>query len=357
MVINMKKVAILTITNSGLNFGNRLQNFALQKYLEQFDVDVENIVSAKSCKNSLTLSKLRRLTKKLLRTDDRRKNFNEFNRKYIKNAKCIRYEGINESSFANKYDIFIAGSDQVWNPNFHFNSDFEFASFAPREKRCSYAASIGVSRIKSEYREEFIKNINGMRTLSVREKDSIPLIKELTGRDAMVHVDPTMLLDRNVYEQIEEKPPQGLPDKYMFVYFLGNVPKEYRDNINKLANNLGIEVVELSEMQGTKYYNIGPQHFLYALNHADYICTDSFHGSVFSILFEKKFSIFARQDNDECMNSRIETLVDTFGLNDRIAATMDIEEALKEIDYSRVKEILEKEREKSRIYLTDVCQG
>lgn len=357
MAISMKKVAILTITNSGLNFGNRLQNFALQKYLEQFDVDVENIVSAKSCKNSLTLSKLRRLTKKLLKTDDRRKNFNEFNRKYIKDAKLIRYEGINESAFADEYDIFIAGSDQVWNPNFHFNSDFEFASFAPKEKRFSYAASIGVSSIKSEYREEFIKNINGMRTLSVREKDSIPLIKELTGRDAMVHIDPTMLIDRSVYEQIEEKPPQGLPDKYMFVYFLGNVPKEYRDNINKLANNLGIEVVELSEMQGTKYYNIGPQHFLYALNHADYICTDSFHGSVFSILFEKKFSIFARQDNDECMNSRIETLVDTFGLEDRIAATMNIEEALKEIDYTRVKAILEKERVKSKSYLTDICQG
>ena len=74
--------------------------------------------------------------------------------------------------------------------------------------------------------------------------------------------------------------------QYLLTYFLGNVPDEYRHNIQKLADRLGLEVVNLSETKGTKYYEIGPQHFLYVLHHADYICTDSFHGSVFSILFE-----------------------------------------------------------------------
>lgn len=351
----MKKVAILTITNSGLNFGNRLQNFALQRYLRQFDVDAENIVSAKSVHNSMVLSKLRRRIKLLLKNDERRQYFNEFNKKYIKASKTIRYEGINEQWFADKYDLFIAGSDQVWNPNFHFNSDFEFASFAPKSKRYSYAASIGVSSISDEHIGKFKENLMGMEALSVREYDSAPLIRELTGREAMVHIDPTMLIDREVYGTIEQLPPQGMPSRYMFVYFLGNVPDDYWNNINRLAEKLGLEVVELSECKGTKYYNVGPQHFLYALNHADYICTDSFHGSVFSILFEKQFTIFTRTDNDVPMNSRIETLVATFGLEERVSADMDVEQALKKIDYAKVGEILERERSRAKEYLEKIC--
>lgn len=352
----MKKVAILTITNSGLNFGNRLQNYALQRVIEKQGVEVETIISAKSLKKSIILSKGRRFLKIISKRDDRHKYFKEFNKKYIKFSNVIRYENINELEFADAYDAFFSGSDQVWNPNFHFNSDFEFAAFAPKDKRYSYAASIGVSHIKDNQRDDFIKNINGMKELSVREEDSIPLIKELTGRDARVHVDPTMLLERSEYEKMECCPPQGLPDKYMLVYFLGNVTTEYRENIKKLSESLGVEVVELSETKGTKYYNIGPQHFIYAINHAEYICTDSFHGSVFSILFHRNFSIMSRVGADVSMNSRITTLAHKFGLENRIDNNLNLDIAQTPIDYDKVDNILSQERTLSNDYLEEICR-
>ena len=352
----MKKVAILTITNSGLNFGNRLQNYALQEALKSCDVEVETIQSAKSVKGSLALSAIRRIVKSIAKNDKRRQYFKSFNKRYVSFASKVRYEGVNEQKFADQYDAFVAGSDQVWNPNFHFNSDFEFAAFAPQSKRFSYAASIGVSSIKEEHKKAFIKNIQEMKTLSVREEDSIPLIKELTGRDAFVHVDPTMLLEKENYFEIEEMPPQGLPKKYLLTYFLGNLPAEYRENIQKLADRLGLEVVALSETKGTKYYEFGPQHFLYAIHHAEYICTDSFHGSVFSILFQKPFSIFVRTDKDVPMNSRIETLVNKFGLRDRMAKEMNVEDALKPIDYDSVDTILKQERAKAKDYLREISK-
>lgn len=353
----MKKAAILTITNSGLNFGNRLQNFALQEALKECGFEVETIQSAKSVRNSKQLSAIRWIVKNVAKNDKRRKYFRKFNRRYVQFAKHVRYENVNENEFADQYDVFVAGSDQVWNPNFHFNSDFEFAAFAPESKRFSYAASIGVSDIKAEHRERFVKNLNGMKMISVREEDSIELIKRLTGKDAQIHIDPTMLLEKEIYFAMEECPPQGLPEKYLLMYFLGNVTAEYKENIQKLAEKLGVELVVLSETKGTKYYNIGPQHFLYAINHADFICTDSFHGSVFSILFQKQFSIFVRTDKDVPMNSRIETLVNKFGLRDRLAKELDVEGALEKINYAKVNETLAMEREKSMGYLKTISQN
>lgn len=352
----MKKVAILTITNSGLNFGNRLQNYALQKVLEEQELKVETIISSKSVKNNLILSKGRRVLKIISKRDKRSKFFREFNKKYIKFSDTVRYENINESVFSDKYDAFFSGSDQVWNPNFHFNSDFEFASFAPKNKRYSYAASIGVSEIKDEQIEAFVKNINGMNSISVREADSIELIKKLTGRDAFLHVDPTMLLEKNVYEEMECIPPQGLPPKYLLTYFLGSVTEEYKKNIQKLSEALGTEIIELSEWKGSKYYDIGPQHFLYVINHAEYICTDSFHGSVFSILFHKNFSMMQRVGNDISMNSRILTLAQKFGIEQRIDNNLDLSIAKTPIDYIAVDRILEDERNKAKNYIKNICR-
>lgn len=351
----MKRVGILTITNSGLNFGNRLQAFALEKVIEELGGEAECIVSAKSVKGSLGLSKGRRFLKGILKNDDRRKNFGKFTAKYIKKSKKIRYEGVNEAYFADKYDLFISGSDQVWNPNFHFNSDFEFASFAPREKRASYAASIGVGKLKDGQKDDFIKNINGMNHISVREYDGASLIKELTGREALVHIDPTMLLDKEVYYAMEEKPDVELPQHYMLTYFLGAVPKEYEDKLQEMADKRNLTAVSFSEWRESEFYHCGPQHFLYVLHHADYICVDSFHGSVFSILFEKPFSIFVREGKEESMNGRIETLVKTFGLEDRVLSDLD-KVADSDIDYTKVREVLKAERNKSMTYLKGILE-
>ena len=352
---SMKKVAILTITNSGMNFGNRLQNYALQQTLKKCGADVKTIKSAKSLKNSLMLSKARRIIKNVVKNSKRRCIYNVFENTYIDYDKKIRYENVNETEFADRYDVFVAGSDQIWNPNFHFNSDFEFASFAPKEKRYSYAASVGVSYITDEQRPAFIRNLQGMRKISVREADSVDLIEKLIGIRPMIHVDPTMLLNAEEYYDIEEKPDYKMPERYLFMYYLGKISDQYRTKVKEIADSKGLKIINFTEKPGEPFYNIGPQHFLYLIHHADYICTDSFHGCVFSILFNKQFAIFTRQDEDVPMNSRIETLVNTFGLTSRIIEEMH-GDFCKPIDYSAIKEILETKKGEAYEYLKDICK-
>lgn len=351
----MKKIAIITITNSGLNFGNRLQNYALQERLKKLGIEVETIFAAKGVKNSLLLSKIRRVMKQILKASGRRKCFNRFNKQFINKCDTIRYEKINDGVFADKYDAFVAGSDQVWNPNFHFNSDFEFAAFAPKEKRFSYAASIGVADIPEEKKDNFIQLLKDMNMISVREEDGVRLVEELSGRKAFLNIDPTMLLKSEDYAKLEKKP-EGIevPEHYVLKYYLGNVLPEYDKDIEEVGKTLGLPVEYLSESEGTKYYNIGPSEFLYMFRHADYICTDSFHGSVFSILFHKRFTVYVRKDNDVPMNSRIDTLLGTTGLQNRLYGNQPLEKMLEEISYEPIDSLLEEKRKEADTYFEEM---
>ena len=349
----MKKVAILTITNSGMNFGNRLQNYALQEALRNVGAKVATIRSAKSIGHSFFLSNTRRLVKGVINNSIRKKLYSEFEREYIEYDPDFRYENINESSFADKYDIFIAGSDQIWNPYFKFNSDFEFATFAPSKKRYSYAASIGVTELDEEKRKKLTENLLGMRRLSIREQDGVELVKELTGIVPARHIDPTMLLDIEEYIKIEKKPKNSLPEKYLFMYFLGNVSGEYQKNVREIASAFDLEIVQFSENPGDSMYNLGPLNFLYIVHHADFVCTDSLHGLIFSLLYKKKFAIFTRQDKEVSMNGRMQTMISLFGLESRMIENLQKDYEL-DIDYVGIEKRLSLEREKSFSYLREI---
>jgi len=352
----MKKIAIITITNSGMNYGNRLQNYALQHVLEGCSAQVQTIYSAKSLFNSLILSKLRRLAKALLKSSSRRRSFNSFDNKYIKKAKRVRYEGLNDHTFNNDFDAFIAGSDQVWNPNFHFNSGFEFMTFADPPKRYSYSASFGVSEIPEHHRQEYAERLKQMQGISVREEQGREIVKQLSDRDAEVHIDPTMLLDAEHYVGMEEKPEHPLPDKYLLTYFFGEKTPEYIAFLSDVAERLGLHVLELSDLPGTPFYNLGPQHFLYLIRHADYFCTDSFHAAVFSILFHKPFTVFYRRDDNVPMSSRIDTLLDKVNLKERLFGALSVEDSMKHIPYDEVDERLFREREAAFKYLREIVE-
>lgn len=350
----MKKVAIITITNSGLNFGNRLQNYALQKKLEQYGVLPETILSSNVCMNSLILSRIRRIAKSIMKTSGRRRYFDEFGIKYIRHAGQVHYGKLNEADFSKEYDAFIAGSDQVWNPNFHFNSDFEFLLFTLPAKRYSYAASFGVDNIPEGFLEKYKLWLAEMRTISVREESGRNLIKALTGKEAFVHVDPVMLLTSEDYQKIEEEPRQKIPKQYLLVYFLGEVLDAYKLFIAQLAEKLCLQILELSELPNTPLYNIGPQHFLYLFRHADYVCTDSFHGTAMSVIFGKQFTVFYRQDRDVPMNARIDSLLNKMDLSDRLYGRLSIKESCMPIDYVKAKKLLGKERNDAEHYLKNM---
>ena len=316
----MKKIAIITITNSGLNFGNRLQNYALQKTLESLSATVETIYSSKSIFNSIIFSRMRRIAKIILRSDKRRRSFNKFDRKHINKSAITRYECLNDYVFNSEYDAFVAGSDQIWNPHFHFNSDFEFMTFADKNKRFSYAASFGVSQIPKEYESSYKNMLSDISSVSVREEQGAAIVNELTGRDVPIHIDPALLLDKEDYMPLIEKPDMKTPEKYILTYFLGIVSAEQKAFVNQISQELKLPIVELSDSRNSPFYGLGPSHFLYLINHSEYICTDSFHGAVFSILFKKKFTVCYREKaiGEEKMHSRIDTLLSKLHLEERI---------------------------------------
>lgn len=354
-------VAIITITN-GENYGNRLQNYAVQLQLQKRNLDVETLINMAD-ENINIINDIKKFAKKVMRCTlfyckykneiKRKIYFDNFNTKYIIFS---RYRVSNKNipkELEKKFDLFICGSDQIWNPNYNENAEVNFLQFTIKDKKSSFAASFGGDIIPEGRRNEISKWINELKYISVREESGREMIKELTGRsDAEVLVDPTMLIESEEWEKVCKKPKQLKNNKFILNYFLGEVNKERKSQIEIIAKKNGCEIINLLDKKDP-FYQTGPSEFLYLEKNAFLICTDSFHSCVFAILFNNPFIVFEREDNTISMNSRIETLLNKFKLQDKKFKNKITEEQLK-CDYSIAYEILEKEKEKANIYLDKI---
>ena len=342
----MKKAGIITLCNE-YNFGNRLQNYAVQEVLKKFDLEVETIKhlglydKVASEKNDIHKNRL--------------KKFKEFN-EYVKFAEDIMYKELDlPENFSNKFDYFIMGSDQVWNFTFsRLFSDKAFAAFAPKEKKISFSASFGVNFIPEKETELYKmckENLEDIKSISVREHAGKDIVEKLTGRtDVEVLVDPTMMLDSNDWEKVMKKPEGLKTDKFIVKSFLGNASEDYWNEITRLARENDCEIIDISD-ENSPYYDMGPSEFLYLEKNAFLVATDSFHACVFSILFSTPFIVFERDDEEENMHSRIETLLNTFNMNNRIF-NKKIDKSILDNDYEDAHKILEEEREKVMNFLS-----
>lgn len=208
----MKKIAVITL-NGYFNYGNRLQNYALHEALKSLGFDVTTIknnakdIQMKAKEKRGILNKLKDKSLKMIYNICKNILSTHLNNKIIKKRintfKCFTMDQIEEIdlmifdndiivSVSSQYDYFVTGSDQVWNPDYLDDSSINFLTFAEKHKRIVYAPSFGVSEIKPEYIEDYRQWISGMHRLSVREDDGAKIIKDLTGRDAPVLVDPTL---------------------------------------------------------------------------------------------------------------------------------------------------------------------
>lgn len=265
--------------------------------------------------------------------------------------------------------MIILGSDQVWNP-VNLGKDYFTMNFVPDNvKKLTYAPSFGVRNIPRYQRKRTKKYLERIDFLSVRETTGAKIIKELTDRDAKVVVDPTLLLTHDIWEK-EEREIEGLPCHYIFCYFLGNAQKS-RKFANKLKEITGYKIVHLPCMdefvQDDKTFgdvlpvNVGPREFLYLIHNAAYVCTDSFHGTVFSIHFHKKFYSMSRTsvEGKTSTSNRIMELLELVHLNERFVnanRNEDIEKVIKRQDalnWDLVDSYIEAERNKSMGYLVE----
>ena len=263
----------------------------------------------------------------------------------------MRYD-VDFDEVATEYDYFVVGSDQVWNPNFAGFEKF-FMKFASMEKRIAYAASISSPDVPLDAMEVFIDGINGMKAISVREQAGAELIEQLTGRKVEVMADPTMLVAAEKWREIARKPSWLKGDEQILTtYFLGKRPDEI---INRLADEHGLKVVNILDEHVFEHYAVAPEEWLWLIDNASLMYTDSFHGTVFSILFRRPF-VVAERIEAGCANkmtSRIDTLLGKFSLEGR-RGTKDngymIDNPM-EIQYGDVEMVLARDSEKADKYL------
>jgi len=370
----MKKIAIITL-HGYFNFGNRLQNYALQETLKIFNYEVQTIpvdINSFVCKNNKISNKIARIKQMTIKMiikkicgilrDFKNKKANflrkelfiDFTKKNIAESDfVINSENLNDF-FLRNFEFFVTGSDQVWNPNITFEASIAFfLLFSEKNKRIAYAPSFGVSVIPTKYKLKYQQWLNEITHLSIREELGANIIKELTGRNVPVLVDPTLLLTKEQWLSISKVHSEKPKQEYLISYFLGEKTKDAIKFIEKISKKYKLKIVNLAEIREKKYFFVGPSEFVDYLYSSKIIITDSFHGTVFSILFEKPFVVFDRVGTYS-MNSRIDTLLSKFHLNSRKWDILDRDVEILSIDYSDAYPVLQTERKKAFDYLQSI---
>jgi hypothetical protein len=350
-----KKIAVLTL-HGYFNYGNRLQNYALVNSLQNMGYDVVSLVVKYDLRTKLMDKRIFNreidyyinLPKKIM--------LMLFDIKYqshskIKETKLRRFsdEYLNEifvdletlENLREHYDYFIAGSDQIWNEN--FTKDYFYLDFSIKEKNIAYAASIGKDLISDDFKNYLVKKLKNFKAISVREQLGVEIISGLTEKNIKLVLDPTLLLYKNDWDLLAKNSKIGIEEKYLLTYFLGNAP--YRE-IKKVSIEHNLKIVNLYNPKNAEYLSASIEDFLRLFSHASFILTDSFHGTIFSIIYEKKFVVLPRED----MNSRIYSILNMFELEDRFNKISRINQ---EIDYANVKSILNLRRLDSLKFLLD----
>ena len=360
----------LCIVYKNWNYGSILQSYATLLKLQELGVDYEIIRYQRKkdlrfyvtslprmANRDMIYSKLRAARHKIgkLRYRDfaandriRAKMFSDFVKEHFGRFTDVisSYEEL--KTFAGRYDAVLVGSDQLWLPS-GLATNFYNLMFVPDEiNKIAYSASFGVSQIPAYQRSRTKAYLKRINHLSVREQAGARIIKELTGREAKVILDPTMIIDRSVWD--ENIPDRTIVDgDYIFCYFLGNNP-EQREEVRKLAAEKNMKIVVLRHLDeyipedenfgDVAPYDVGPAEFVNLIRHAKYVCTDSFHGSVFSIIYHKQFISFNRYGSSKnSRNSRLDTLFANIGINRRFGGDL-VSEMTREIDYGKVEENL-----------------
>lgn len=319
----------LLITLQGANIGNRLQNYALQTILNKNGLEVYNPIYND---NRISPSELLKSLIKIFLgfigvnkyklyyiREKRRKRYKNFDKKYISNIISTNYKKVFNESWE-MYDIAFTGSDQVWHKWSQDPKELEYfyLKFIKKDKRVSYAASFGFEKIPLQDLAVHTSGLKEMRHISVREKSGEAIVESIANRESTLVLDPTLLLNGSQWQMIEKKPTYEIPDNYVLVYFLGKKTEKHIDFINNIAKKNRATVIDIFDTNILKYYYTEPDEFIWLIHNAKYVVTDSFHASVFSIIFNINFTPFPRiEPGFENMYNRISCLLEVCGISER----------------------------------------
>lgn len=333
----MKKIGIITLSGFS-NYGNVLQNYALQEFLNGRGFSAETIWFENEGKGSFdkVLLHLKRgdlgksLVLKWKKSKDStgaKQQLANSRQNYIKNF-CMEHILYSEYRLNGKptktekkeinafFDFLLVGSDQVWGLRGKELSAVFFLNFVKKEKRNSFAASFGFSKIpyKSK-RTRYNRLLRQMNNISVREIEGVDIVKNVSSKDATLLLDPTMLLSSDRWGKIATSFRTVMnTKKYVVVYTIGELSRQALKVVRDISTDRSLDVVVLNNPEYPEYFAISPGEFLDIIRNAECIVTDSFHGAVFSTIFRRPFLVVERVDNMVNMNSRLTTLLKTLGL-------------------------------------------
>lgn len=374
----MKKLGIITILKVN-NYGAELQAYATQKVLQLmgYDAEIIDYLFYKNPRHKRTqMSKptarmsLRKHLQELLYpivAQWKARNYRElqrvrdakFERFHDENTKqSVCYDTIDKLKSAKlDYDVLMTGSDQVWNPGIYSSLDPYLLRFGDDSlRRIAYAASFGVSQLPDDVRNYYREALMRYSAIGVREDNAVNLVKNLSGKDAKLVLDPTLLLDKEQWMKVA-KPVEGLPDKpYVLIYELSDIPF-IKQVAMYIAEKTGLPIVRIcknaspedKEEEILNIINAGPAEFLYLFNKAGYVVTNSFHGTAFSINFGKQFYTVIPLGKSN--NSRQKSILKLMGCEERMLTEGGEMPAMEKLDTDRINEKLRVQRQNSMDFL------
>lgn len=380
-----KRIGIVTGQYKCINYGGSLQAYALCRVISKLNIasveQIQNLQVTSTISGEQKTKKARlKPLKRVARIKDsivfrmrkkvwnqvlisREKAFRHFNEDLTPHSSRL-YTLQNISECVDNYDVFITGSDQVWNP-YWYNPNF-LLKFVPSDKiKSSYAASLGTSWLTDEQRERFRADLSDYTAISVREDSAVDLLKDVAPVNVKWVLDPTLLLDRSDWDEIADK--DELSDqKYLFCYFLsGN--KTERKLAKQFGKKHGLKIISIPfssldfNFGDVRYYDASPEQFINLIKNAEVVFTDSFHATIFSHIYEKEYFVFNRSDDNK-MISRLKTLVNLFKTEERICDTADRQkleyiEFCKAIDYTEKRTDIEQMKIESIDFLKNLVES
>lgn len=384
----MKKVGIVSCYFQP-NYGSMLQAYATQLVLDRLGYENETIdisgfhgeirrakmmyFAKASLSSGILLTKIGRAKDAVIRkvsrnaytanTTIRNKAFKRFEETYFRLSPQFSSKKLLGEKCEERYRAVLVGSDQLWLPG-NIAADYYTLRFVPETvNTIAYATSFGQASLPKDSERAAAVFLNKIKHISVREETGQALVNKLTGRNVPVVCDPTLLFSGEDWLSIQSE--NALVDgKYIFAYFLGR-NKIHREFVKRLKEETGLQVVILphideyvrkdEDCSDIQLYDVDPGQFLNLIRNAEYVCTDSFHCSVFSIQYRKKFFTFRRfqSKNKQSTNSRLDTLFNLAGIS---GCLMEGDEAMSHcinctIDYDEVHSRLELLRKQSLEYL------
>lgn len=371
------RISIVTLFDNG-NYGSELQSMAMTLYLKNKDYEpvlchikapnkalrlLEVLVDAVVLKiNTFFNAEMKMYLTDCTINAEKQRSISSELKEYVHSfvSRHIVSERVSRWNVPNgKFDAYICGSDQIWSALKLPICSKLFLNGVSSDRKIAYAPSMGLDTLPTYYIKKVGKYISDFKYLSVREEAAKHAILENFGIDALQVLDPTMLVGRDVWDSLLAFEGKKTPKKkYIFCYFLGELSDDTVRCINDIAKEYEVIILPYEEdsikVRNGNYQLADPLDFVNLIKHAQYVLTDSFHGSVFSVLYEKQFVVTKRTHVGRvAQTSRITSLLTIFGLEKQYCQySNEMLNALKtNIDYSTIYKQLENEQKISRAFL------